>query len=152
MRLVLETRPEPSRIAGSLSPLFAVIATAAIGAVVFSLLGKDPLQAMHVFFIKPLETRYGIGEWLLKAAPLMLCAVGLAIGYRANVWNIGAEGQLTLGGIAAGGVALAFLDASSAWLLPAMIIAGAAGGAAWSAIPAWLRTRFNANEVLTSLM
>jgi len=152
MRLVLEARAEPSRLALWLSPPAAVLATALVGLALFSLLGKDPWSAMHVFFVQPLETRYGIGEWLLKAGPLMLCATGLAVGYRANVWNIGAEGQLTIGGIAAGGVALAFLDASSTWLLPAMIIAGAAGGAAWSAIPAWLRTRFNANEVLTSLM
>jgi len=136
MRLVLEARAEPSRLALWLSPPAAVLATALVGLALFSLLGKDPWSAMHVFFVQPLETRYGIGEWLLKAGPLMLCATGLAVGYRANVWNIGAEGQLTIGGIAAGGVALAFLDASSTWLLPAMIIAGAAGGAAWSAIPA----------------
>lgn len=152
MRLVLETRPEPSRIAGWLSPLFAVVATVLIGVIVFSVLGKDPLQAMHVFFIKPLETRYGVGEWLLKAGPLMLCAVGLAVGYRANVWNIGAEGQLTLGGVLAGGLALLFDESTGHWLLPAMFIAGAIGGMLWAAIAAWLRTHFNANEVLTSLM
>jgi general nucleoside transport system permease protein len=105
-----------------------------------------------VFFITPLETRYGIGEWLLKAAPLMLCAVGLAVGYRANVWNIGAEGQLTLGGVLAGGLALVFEESTGPWVLAAMIVAGAIGGMLWAAIPAWLRTRFNANEVLTSLM
>src|SRR5581483_2375898 len=108
MRLVLEARPERSRIAAWLSPALAIIATIVLGFLLFSLLGRDPWQAMHVFFVKPLENRYGVGEWLLKASPLMLCGVGLAVGYRANVWNIGAEGQLTLGGIFAGGLALVF--------------------------------------------
>ncbi len=82
----------------------------------------------------------------------MLCAIGLAAGYRANVWNIGAEGQLTMGAIFGGGLALLFHDATSPLLLPAMILAGALGGMAWAAIPAFLRTRFNANEILVSLM
>jgi hypothetical protein len=90
-----------------LSPVIAAIATLAVGFVIFSVLGKNPLDAFHVFFVKPVETRYGVGELLLKASPLMLCALGLAAGYRANVWNIGAEGQLTLGALCGGGVALA---------------------------------------------
>ncbi|MBL0291038.1 MAG: ABC transporter permease [Betaproteobacteria bacterium] len=123
-----------------------------IGFALFTALGKDPWQAFHVFFVKPVETRYGVGELLLKAGPLMLCAVGLASGYRANVWNIGAEGQLTMGAICGGGLALLFHDSTSLLLLPAMIVAGALGGMAWAAIPALLRTRFNANEILVSLM
>jgi simple sugar transport system permease protein len=82
----------------------------------------------------------------------MLIAVGLAAGYRANVWNIGAEGQLTMGAIFGGGVALFFHDSTSPFLLPAMLVAGVAGGMLWAAIPALLRTRCNANEILTSLM
>jgi simple sugar transport system permease protein len=148
----LEPRPAPSRIAGALSPLIAAAATLLVGFVLFSALGKNPWQAFHVFFIKPVATLYGIGELLLKAGPLMLCAVGLAIGYRANVWNIGAEGQLTTGAVFAGGIALAFHDSSSPLVLPAMMLAGALGGMAWAAIPALLRTRFNANEILVSLM
>jgi simple sugar transport system permease protein len=135
-----------------LSPLIAAAATLVAGFILFSLLGKDPLQAVQVFFVKPIATRYGVGELLLKASPLMLCASGLAAGYRANVWNIGAEGQLALGALCGGGLALAFPGAESAWILLPMILAGAAGGAAWAAIPAWLKTRFNANEILTSLM
>lgn len=137
---------------GWLSPFFAAAATLAIGIVLFSILGRNPLEAFYVFFVKPIDNFYGIGELLLKASPLMLCAVGLAAGYRANVWNIGAEGQLTLGAICGGGVALALQDSGSAWVLPLMLVAGAAGGMAWAAIPAWLRTRFNANEILVSLM
>ncbi len=152
MRIRLEARPAPSRLASWLSPLIAAAATLAIGFALFSALGKDPWQALHVFFVKPVETAYGRAELLLKASPLMLCAVGLAAGYRANVWNIGAEGQLTLGAICGGGLALAFQDSTSPLLLPAMLAAGALGGMAWAAIPAYLRTRFNANEILVSLM
>jgi simple sugar transport system permease protein len=115
-------------------------------------MGKNPWTAFHVFFVKPIATLYGLGELLLKATPLMLIAVGLAAGYRANVWNIGAEGQLTMGAIFGGGIALYFQDSASPLVLPLMLLAGAAGGMLWAAIPAWLRTRFNANEILTSLM
>ena len=148
----LEARPEPSRLAGWLSPLAAVVATLAIGFVVFSLLGKNPLDAFRAFFVKPIDNAYGISELLLKASPLMLIATGLAIGYRANVWNIGAEGQLLVGAIAGGGLALAFHGSDSPLLLPAMIVAGGLGGMAWAALPALLRTRYNANEILVSLM
>src|SRR5512144_32685 len=152
MRVRLEPRPSPSRVAGWLSPLVAAAATLIVGFVLFSALGKNPWPAFEVFFVKPLETRYGVGELLLKASPLMLCAIGLALGYRANVWNIGAEGQLTMGAIFGGGIALAFPEWQSPLLLPVMIAAGALGGMAWAAIPALLRTRFNANEILVSLM
>ncbi|MDE2359816.1 MAG: ABC transporter permease [Betaproteobacteria bacterium] len=154
MRIALEARREASRAAIVLAPVLATLATLAVGFVVFEALGKDPIAAFHAFFIQPVATRYGVGELLLKASPLMLIATGLAVGYRANVWNIGAEGQLTLGAIAGGGLALAAGDARvpSALLLPAMIVAGALCGMAWAAISAWLRTRFNASEILTSLM
>ena len=148
----LEPRPAPSRAWTWGSPLLALALTVLIGVALFTALGKDPWQAFHVFFVKPVETRYGVGELLLKAGPLMLCAVGLASGYRANVWNIGAEGQLTMGAICGGGLALLFHESTSPLLLPAMIVAGALGGMAWAAIPALLRTRFNANEILVSLM
>jgi simple sugar transport system permease protein len=148
----LEKRAAPSPAMVVASPLIAAALTVATGLLIFMLLGKDPMQALHVYFVKPLTTRYGLGEWLLKATPLMLCALGLAIGFRANVWNIGAEGQLTLGAIAGGGVALAFPEVNAWLLIPAMLIAGAAAGMAWAAIPAFLRTRFNTSEILVSLM
>jgi len=147
----LEARAAPSRSAAWLSPLAAIALMMASGFVLFWLLGKDPLAAMRAFFIDPIATRYGIGELLQKASPLALIGTGLAIGYRANVWNIGAEGQLALGAIAGGALALWGGD-HARWLLPAMFAAGALAGAGWAAIPAWLRTRCNANEILTSLM
>jgi simple sugar transport system permease protein len=135
-----------------LSPVIAAALTAVCGIVFSAFAGLDPLQTFHAFFIAPIDDRYGLGELGVKAAPLMLIATGLAIGFRSNVWNIGAEGQLTLGAVCGGGLALAFHASQSAWLLPAAIIAGAVGGMLWAAIPALLRTRFNTNEILVSLM
>jgi simple sugar transport system permease protein len=148
----LEARPEPSRAMMLASPLIAASLMLVSGSLLFLFLGQAPLHAFHVYFIQPLTSLYGIGELLLKATPLILCGVGLAIGFRANVHNIGADGQLTMGAVAAGCVALYFDGAQGPWLLPLMILAGAAGGAAWAAVPALLRTRFNTSEILVSLM
>lgn len=148
----LEPRPQASQLMLYVTPLLAVGLTLASGFVLFLALGFDPLAALHAFFIAPLTSKRGLGELIVKATPLVTIAVGLAIGFRANVWNIGAEGQLTLGAIAGGGIALAFWGEGGWWLLPLMVLGGIAGGMAWAAIPAFLRTRFNASEILTSLM
>ncbi|RYF01990.1 MAG: ABC transporter permease [Oxalobacteraceae bacterium] len=148
----LEARPTPSRAMMLASPLIAALAMLATGSLLFLFLGQAPLHAFYVYFIKPLTSEYGIGELLLKATPLILCGVGLAIGFRANVHNIGADGQLTMGAVAAGWVALHFDGVDAAWVLPLMILAGALGGLAWAAVPALLRTRFNTSEILVSLM
>jgi ABC-type uncharacterized transport system permease subunit len=148
----LEPRGAPSLTMVWLTPVIAILATVASGVILFALLGFDPLAALHAFFVQPVSTQYGLAELAVKATPVILCAVGLAIGFRANVWNIGAEGQLTLGAITGGGVALAFYGEGGPWLLPLMLLAGALGGMVWAAIPAFLRTRFHASEILTSLM
>lgn len=150
--LKLERRAAPSSVMRLASPLLAALAMLLTGLIIFTLLGKDPAQAFYVFFIKPLNSLYGVGEWLLKATPLLLCALGLALGFRANVWNIGAEGQLTMGAIAGGGVALWLGDNGSSWGLALMLGAGALGGMAWAALPAFLRNRFNTSEILVTLM
>ncbi len=152
MWLKLEQRPEPSRTMRYLSPLLAVALMVASGMLLFHFLGKSPIESFKVFFLNPVQDKYGIAELFLKATPLILCAVGLAVGFRGNIWNIGAEGQLLIGALAGGGLALHFHDSQSVLLLPAMIAAGALGGMVWAAIPAFLKTRFNANEILTSLM
>ncbi len=136
MRLKLEARAQPSRAMGWLSPVIAAALTIVAGFILFSALGRNPLQAFYTFFIHPIRDLNGVTELLLKASPLMLIGVGLAFGYRANVWNIGAEGQLILGAICAGGVALAFDGSDSRMVLPAMFLAGALGGMLWAAIPA----------------
>lgn len=135
-----------------MAPVLAVAFTIAIGLAVFASLGQDPARAFRVFFVDPVSSANGISELLLKASPLCLIALGLAIGYRANIWNIGAEGQMYIGGIFATGLAIYFHDRGGAWLLPCMILAGALGGALWGSITAFLRAQFHANEILVSLM
>lgn len=149
---LIEPRANPSRTMRWLAPPLAILLTLLVAAGIFALLGKPPLQAFYVFFIEPLETSNGWSELLLKASPLILIAQGLALGFRARIYNIGAEGQLLLGAICASGVAIYTDGMEGAWILPAMVLAGAVGGGLWGAIPAWLRTRFQAQETLTTLM
>ncbi|MGB5327782.1 MAG: ABC transporter permease [Gammaproteobacteria bacterium] len=148
----LERRPEASQVMSYASPLIAIVLMLIGGLLLFAFLGKNPLEGFKVFFINPISDWYGVSELFLKATPLMLIAVGLAVGFRANVWNIGAEGQLIVGGIAASAVALYFHEAEGAHVLILMVIAGGIGGMLWAAIPAFLKTRFNTNEILVSLM
>ncbi|MGE5336748.1 MAG: ABC transporter permease [Gemmatimonadota bacterium] len=151
--LELQARPQASATMRYASPLIAAALTVIGGFVVFLLLGRDPVQGFAVFFLRPLDSLYGVAELLLKATPLALIAIGLAVGFRANVWNIGAEGQFVLGAIAASGVALYLPGTESRWVvLTLMLLAGAIGGMLWAAIPALLKTRFNASEILVSLM
>lgn len=147
----LERRAEPSIAMSIASPMIAAAAMLLTGFILFTALGKSPVEAFHLFFIEPVASLYGIGELLLKATPLMLCALGLAIGFRANVWNIGAEGQFILGAIAGGAVAL-FASGLGVLTLPIMLLAGVLGGMTWAAIAAWLRTRFHTSEILVTLM
>lgn len=152
MRLELEPRPQPSGLWWILAPVVSVALTAFCGLVLFLALGAEPGRALWAFFIAPLTSLWGVSELLVKAAPLALIALGLAPGFRAGVWNIGAEGQLTIGAIAGGGVLLAFWPSDAPWVLPAALLAGVLGGAAWAWIPAVLRIRRGASEILVSLM
>ncbi|WP_456303907.1 ABC transporter permease, partial [Acidisphaera rubrifaciens] len=142
----------PSPLLVWLSPPLAVAATIAVSAAIFAVIGSKPAQSVFAFFVSPLLSTDGLAELALKAGPLAMIGVGLAAGFRANVWNIGAEGQLTLGAIAGGGIALAFYGQDGWWILPLMCLAGVTGGMAWAAIPAFLRTRFGVNEILVSLL
>lgn len=134
------------------APVVATALTLIAGSIMFAFLGHEPIATLAAFFISPLSTMNDISEWLLKASPLILIGCGLAIGFRANVWNIGAEGQLVIGAIAATGVGLYFPQQDSFLLLPLMILAGMLAGMAWAAIPAFLRARLNTNEILVTLM
>jgi ABC-type uncharacterized transport system permease subunit len=152
MQARLVPRTEISQTMVWLTPVLAILLTLFFGAFLFIYLGFDPVRGLQTYFIEPVSTAYGVGELALKATPLALIALGLSLGFRANVWNIGAEGQFTVGAICGGGVALLFYDTNSWWLLPLMALAGIIGGMAYAFIPALLKTRFNANEILTSLM
>ena len=151
--LRLERRPEASQAMSYASPLIAILLMLIGGLLLFTLLGRNPVEGFKVFFINPISDLYGLSELFLKATPLMLCAIGLAVGFRANVWNIGAEGQLIAGAVASSAVALYFYESEGgAHVLILMVIAGGIGGMLWAAIPAFLKTRFGTNEILVSLM
>jgi ABC-type uncharacterized transport system permease subunit len=150
--LKLEARPEPSRWMSIASPLLALAITVLIGTCLFLLLGKDPLRGLYIFFIEPAKSVYALTELAVKATPLILIGLGLAVCFRSNVWNIGAEGQFILGAIAASGVAMLAGKDTGRWIVGAVIVGGVLGGMLWAAIVAFLRDRFNANEILVSLM
>lgn len=134
------------------TPFLAVFLTIVAAFFLFTLMDKDPFKAITLIFFEPLTNMYGISEMMVKATPLILIGIGLSMGFRAGVWNIGAEGQFTMGAVTGSAVALYFHDVESGFILPLMCLAGIAGGMAWAAIPAFLRARFNTNEILVSLM
>ncbi len=145
-------RREPSTLMLWLSPLIAIGLTMLLGMIVFTAMGYDGFHAVESIFVTPFVEPQRWPDLGVKAAPLVMIALGLAIGFRANVWNIGAEGQYIMGAIAGTGVALATHEMTGWWILPAMAVAGVLGGMAWAAVPAVLRVRLQVSEILTSLM
>ena len=148
----LEARPTPSAFWTYASPMLALLVTVVIGVLLFMALGKDPVKGLQVFFWEPVKSPYALGELMVKATPLLIIALGLAVCFRSNVWNIGAEGQFVMGAVAAGGVALLADKTTGSWIIFALLLAGVLGGMVWAGITALLRDRFNANEILVSLM
>ncbi|PIE10002.1 MAG: sugar ABC transporter permease [Rhodobacterales bacterium] len=156
MRIALEKRPAPSGLLSALTPPLAVLATMLAGGVMFWALGIEPLLALRTIFWDPLFHPDFSGflrpQLLVKAGPLVLIATGLALGFRAGVWNIGAEGQYIMGAILGAGVGLAFYPTENRMIFPLMILAGGFGGWLWAMIPALLKTKLGTNEILVSLM
>ena len=150
--LRLEQRPTPSTAMLYLTPIMAVLTTMFVGGLLFAALGINALDAIYLLFIDPFIDSYNLSQLFVKASPLILIAMGLSMGFRAGVWNIGAEGQFIIGALAGGAVGLALWGSTGWWILPLMAIAAAIGGALWAMIPALLKIRFNANEILVSLM
>jgi general nucleoside transport system permease protein len=150
--LKLEARPEPSKVWTYASPLLALAITVLVGTLMFVALGKDPVKGLQMFFWLPINSGYAWGELLVKATPLLIVALGLAVCFRSNVWNIGAEGQYIIGAIFAAGVALLADANTGAWIVLPILAAGVLGGMVWAGITALLRDRFHANEILVSLM
>ncbi|WP_283967228.1 ABC transporter permease [Tritonibacter sp. AK171] len=151
----LEKRPQPSRAWSMATPLVAVLATMVMGGLLFATLGKNPVEAIRTIFWEPLFGEFAFyyrPQLLVKGAPLVLIAIGLSLGFRAGIWNIGAEGQYIIGALTGAGVGLAFYPMESRIIFPLMVLAGAFGGWAWAMIPAVLKTRFGTNEILVSLM
>ena len=152
MFLKLEPRGEASKTMSYISPLVAGVLTLITGGIFFAFLGHNPVHALSVFLIAPVSDLYGFAELCVKAAPIMLCAIGLSLTFKAQVWNIGAEGQLLMGGLTASAVALQLIEVEAFWAMPVVLISGIMGGALWGLLAAWLRNSFNANEILTTIM
>lgn len=151
----LEKRPQPSKAFAYLTPVLAVVATMIAGGLLFAALGKAPLEAIRTIFWEPLFGEFSFyyrPQLLVKGAPLVLIAIGLSLGFRAGIWNIGAEGQYIVGAICGAGVGLAFYPMESWIIFPLMVLAGAIGGMLWAMIPALLKVKFGTNEILVSLM
>jgi len=148
----LGLQPLRSAVLAVASPLAALAITVVVGAVLFTAMGKSAGTGLAMFFVEPLRGARGLSELAVKATPLALIALGLSVSFRANIWNIGAEGQFIAGAIAATAVAMrAGPETSHAVVVP-IVLAGLGGGMAWGALTAWLRDRFNASEILVSLM
>lgn len=152
MKVGFERRDSASHLAAVAAPLIALALTVLTSLVLFAALGKPAGQALYSLLLEPFVGWYNFSEVLLKMGPLLVIAQGLAIGFRANVFNIGAEGQLIIGALAASAWPVYFPEGASALMLPAMIVSGAVAGALWGGVAAGLRTRFNANEILVTLM
>src|ERR1700720_1228985 len=153
MQLVLEKRAERSNPIALVSPLIAIGLTIVTMSLLFAILGKNPISALGVYFLHPLTDSYSLQETAVKATPLVMIAIGLSLCYLANVWNIGAEGQFVIGAIAGSYIAVKTQGTDAgAWVLPAMLLLGAAAGAAYALLPALGKVRFGASEILTSLM
>ncbi len=153
--IALEKRPEPSQLWSWLTPPLAVVLTMIAGGLMFAALGKDPVEAIRTIFWDPIFGEFAFyyrGQLLVKAGPLILIAIGLSMGFRAGIWNIGAEGQYIIGAICGAAVGLAFYPWASFIVFPLMILAGALGGFLWAMIPGILRVKFNTNEILVSLL
>ncbi len=134
------------------TPIASVLLTMLLGAVIFELIGFDGPNAIYQTFITPIVSPFKWEDVFVKAAPLIIIALGLSLGNQAKIWNIGAEGQYIIGALCGAGVAFAFPNGQAFWIVPLMIIAGIVGGMLWAAIPAWLRTSYRVSEVLSSLM
>lgn len=153
--LMLEKRPQPSRLWTFATPVLAVFLTMFCGGLLFAALGQDPFETIRTIFLDPLFSEFAWfyrPQLLIKGAPLVLIAIGLSFGFRAGIWNIGAEGQYIVGAICGAAVGLAFFPMESFIVLPLMVLAGALGGMLWAMIPGLLRVRFGTNEILVSLM
>lgn len=151
----LERRPSPSALWTAITPLIAVLLTMLVGGTMFAILGKPPVQAIAAIFWDPIFGDFAFyyrGQLLVKAGPLILIAIGLSIGFRAGIWNIGAEGQYIMGAICGAAAGLAVYPSESVLIFPLMIMCGALGGLAWAMVPAILKVRFGTNEILVSLM
>ncbi len=132
--------------------LAAALAAMGIGALVFAAVGADIVKAYGVILTEPLKDLIGITEIAVRAVPLTLIALGIAIAFRSGTLNIGAEGQMLMGILASSAAAIALPDLPKPLLIPLAVLAGAAGGAVWGAAAGILKARLGVNEILSTVM
>ncbi|MCB1464757.1 MAG: ABC transporter permease [Nitratireductor sp.] len=152
MRIELVKRSQHSTFFALASPFIAFALTLIAGAILFAAIGKSPLTGLYLYFVEPLTQLWSVHELAVKAGPLIMIAVGLSVCYRSNNWNIGAEGQFIAGAILGSAIPILMPGFQNFLTLPLMLLLAMAGGALYAGIPAYLKARFNANEILTSLM
>jgi general nucleoside transport system permease protein len=152
MKLVLEKRSFSSKSMNLLSPLIAISLTVVMGGIIFASMGQPAFKALYLYFIEPLTSMWSVQEVIVKASPLILIGVGLAVCFRANIWNIGAEGQLTMGALLGSSIPIMFPEFQTPVAIILILALGIIGGALFGAIPALLKNRLGVNEILTSLM
>ncbi len=158
MNIVLQPRLNPSRWLGIAAPVAAFVVALLIGGAIVAILGRSPVAAFQVYFVDPLTQDWSLEALAVKASPLVLIAVGLSFCFRANLWNIGAEGQFIAGGALGGALALATHGGAyqgnlgGGWIVPAMLALGAIGGAFYALVPAVLLVTLGVSEILSSLM
>ncbi len=154
--ITLEKRPEPSKHWTYLTPFVAIALTMIVGGAMFGMMGVDPFEAIRTIFWDPIFNTqfasYTRPQLLVKAGPLILIAIGLSLGFKAGIWNIGAEGQYIIGAVCGAAAGLAFYPSDSIFIFPLMLIFGMLGGWIWAMIPALLKTKLGTNEILVSLM
>jgi simple sugar transport system permease protein len=152
MQLELVKRDSPNRFLTVASPVLAVVFTLILSGIFFAIIGVDWQRALTVFFLEPLQADWSREDILIKATPLILIGAGLTVCFLSNTWNIGAEGQFIAGALAGSIIPLGFYGVEGFWVLPLMLLLGFAGGALCAMIPALLKVRFGASEILVSLM
>ncbi len=156
MRIRFERRLKPSKAAGFAVTVGSLVLGLAFGGAILLVTGANPIETYKAMAAGAFGSGYAISETLVKAIPLVLCGLGVAVAFKMKFWNIGAEGQLAMGGFAASGVALflpeMFPNLPTGWLLPLMVLAGFLAGAVWGMIPGVLRALLGVNEVITTLM
>ncbi len=149
----IEKVPVVSRRATALVSILSLLLALVFGGIVLALAGENPLIVYQAMLAGSLGDLNGVSETLVKTTPLLLAGLGVAVAFRMQLWNIGAEGQLYLGAIFATGTALFLIPAAPGWVMvPAMIVAAMIGGGLWGLIPGALRAQFGASEIITSLM
>ncbi|ATW26263.1 ABC transporter permease [Candidatus Formimonas warabiya] len=152
MKIILEKRATPSLLMLVVSPIVSIFFALLIGGIFLALNHTNPLQVYSMLVTSAFTTSFGISESIVKAIPLMLCGLGVSLAFRMQLWNIGAEGQLYLGAIAATWVALSFPALPALIMIPFMFLMGFLGGGFWALLTAIPRAYLKVNETITTLL